>query len=257
MQMRETVYKVTGLPVEKIALLGDFHNTEYEPILTSLRRNAPFIICISGDICYADIPESGLLVEEQKNIIPFLSGCTSIAPAFLSLGNHDAVFCDEDWEKIRDTGVVILDNEWYQITVGDQKIFIGGLTSHYVLERRASSDTSTYPDRDRERADLSSPDLSWIEPVPEGFKLLLSHQPEYWDQLRNLSVDLCLSAHAHGGQWRIFNHGVFAPGQGFWPRYSKGLYDDRMIVTAGLSNTTRIPRLFNPTEVVYIEKQKY
>ena len=65
--------------------------------------------------------------------------------------------------------------------------------------------------------------------------------------------ELVLSGHAHGGQWQFFGHGVWAPGQGWWPRYTKGVYVGRLVVSAGLSNTTWVPRICNPTEVVYIE----
>ena len=38
-----------------------------------------------------------------------------------------------------------------------------------------------------------------------------------------------------------------------WILCGKGVYDGRLVVSAGLSNTTWVPRLFNPTEVVYIK----
>lgn len=260
--MRETIYNFPNLPVEKLALLGDFHNADPEPILASLSAHRPSLICISGDICYADIPEEGSILDEQENIIPFLRGCASIAPTFMSLGNHDAIFCDGDWTFIRSTGVTVLDNEWEEATVGEKaggekKVWIGGLTSHYVLERRSSSDTRFYPSPDRERAYIQYPDVSWINPLPEGFKILLSHHPEHFGLVPQ-DVDLIVSAHAHGGQWRFFDplkgewRGVFAPGQGLWPRYTRGVYGGQMVVTAGLRNTAKIPRLFNPTEIVYL-----
>ncbi len=36
-----------------------------------------------------------------------------------------------------------------------------------------------------------------------------------------------LSGHAHGGQWRVpyLVNGVFAPNQGFLPKYAGGLYE--------------------------------
>jgi predicted MPP superfamily phosphohydrolase len=62
-----------------------------------------------------------------------------------------------------------------------------------------------------------------------------------------------LSGHAHGGQIRLFNRGLFAPGQGWWPKWTKGVYDHCLVVSTGLSNTASpIPRLFNPTEIVYV-----
>lgn len=61
-----------------------------------------------------------------------------------------------------------------------------------------------------------------------------------------------LSGHAHGGQIRILGRGVFSPGQGLFPKYTKGIYEGRLVVSAGCSNTASIPRWGNPCEVVAI-----
>ena len=72
-------------------------------------------------------------------------------------------------------------------------------------------------------------------------------------------ISLVVSGHAHGGQWRFYDpfkriwRGVLAPGQGWFPKWTKGVYDERLVVSAGLSNTTWIPRINTPTEIVYIE----
>ena len=64
--------------------------------------------------------------------------------------------------------------------------------------------------------------------------------------------DLILSGHAHGGQIRLFGRGLFAPGQGIFPKYTSGIHGS-MIISRGLSNTGgMIPRLFNRREIVYI-----
>ena len=91
-----------------------------------------------------------------------------------------------------------------------------------------------------------------------GYRILLAHRPEAIDEYRQMDFDLILSGHAHGGQWRIpgWINGVYAPGQGFFPRYAGGVYplDDLvMIVSRGLSNNTWVPRIFNPPELVMIE----
>ena len=85
----------------------------------------------------------------------------------------------------------------------------------------------------------------------DGYHILLSHHPEYYPLVSD-KVQLMLSGHAHGGQIRFFKRGLYAPGQGWLPKWTKGVYDNRLVVSAGLSNTASpIPRLFNPTEIVY------
>lgn len=66
------------------------------------------------------------------------------------------------------------------------------------------------------------------------------------------SVDLVISGHAHGGQIAIGKQGLYAPGQGIFPKYSRGLYHGRMIVSAGAGNPCRMPRWNNPCEVLII-----
>jgi predicted MPP superfamily phosphohydrolase len=173
----------------------------------------------------------------------------------------------DDLDLLSSTGVTVLDNEWTSISIDGRKVVLAGLTSGYVRDYRASRSTQPaeprYPRREdlygiggATRAAAHKPETDWIPSFTSqpGYKIILSHHPEYWPLLKDENIDLILSGHAHGGQWRFFNRGVFAPGQGWWPRYTKGVYEGRLVVSAGLSNTTWVPRLFNPTEVVYIER---
>ncbi|HAE80847.1 MAG TPA: hypothetical protein DCG70_04690 [Lachnoclostridium sp.] len=250
-----------------LALLSDLHNADPEAVLSSLRSHRPDLICITGDVLYGGRPEDDRSpLETQTNVLPFLSACAAIAPTCLSLGNHEWVADQEDLRLLSSTGVTVLDNEWKSITVGAKEIVIAGLTSGYVTDYRvfrAESDgTVRYPRREdlygiggATRAAAHKPETDWIPSFTSqpGYKIILSHHPEYWPLLKDENIDLILSGHAHGGQWRFFGHGVWSPGQGWWPRYTKGVYENRLVVSAGLSNTTWVPRLFNPTEVVYIK----
>lgn len=102
------------------------------------------------------------------------------------------------------------------------------------------------------------PDTSWLHDfaASSGYHILLSHHPEYYPFIPS-SIDLVLSGHAHGGQWNYYSFkdrrwkGIFAPGQGLFPKYTSGMYG-KMIVSRGLANTTWVPRICNPTEVVYV-----
>ena len=66
------------------------------------------------------------------------------------------------------------------------------------------------------------------------------------------SIHLFLSGHCHGGQIRVCGRGIFAPGQGLFPRYHHGVYEGRLVVSAGCSNTASIPRWGNEPEVVVV-----
>ena len=88
----------------------------------------------------------------------------------------------------------------------------------------------------------------------EGFRLLLCHHPEYYERyVKRFALDLTVSGHAHGGQWQFFGRGVYAPGQGLFPRYTNGFYDEqRLLVSRGLADRYHIPRLGNPKQTVLL-----
>ena len=249
--MQDTFY---SLPVPlTIALVADLHDQPYTAVVSSLQANKPDIICIAGDFTHGGFPPSGLKMENTEYALSFLAACTEIAPVYVSLGNHEWLFCEQDLAVLRSVGAVVLENSF----ILKDGIAIGGLTSarftHYRLYRKGFA-SLIYPRPYYFDAKELEPDLSWLdafEAQPE-YKILLSHHPEYYDKyLCNRKIDLILSGHAHGGQIRLGGHGLFAPGQGLMPKYTSGVYGN-LVLTRGLSNTALIPRLFNPPELVYI-----
>lgn len=104
------------------------------------------------------------------------------------------------------------------------------------------------------------PELNWLGDFTEqrGYRILLSHHPEYYPQyLKDLKIDLVLSGHCHGGQWRYYSpfrkvwQGIYGPGQGLFPRLTSGVHDGKLVVSRGLSNPSIVPRINNPTEIIY------
>ena len=244
--MQNSFYHIPGLPVS-IALLADLHEKDYS-FLSDLYPVD--LIAVAGDVLYGSAPEDGSSAAER--VIPFLSACAAKAPTFLSPGNHEWMLDQEDLAMIEKCGVAVLDNRW----VSGNGICIGGLSSgiYTDYQRFRAQKEERYPLREvSHRKEAPLPDTEWLgdfEKQP-GYKILLSHHPEYWTFLKRRSVDLVLSGHAHGGQIRLFGHGLFAPGQGWWPELTSGVHDGRLVISRGLSNTAAlVPRLFNPTEIV-------
>ena len=263
----------TGL---RIALLADFHNGDADRALAMVREDVPDVIMIPGDVVIGYYPEDNKrIIDRCPNIKPFLEGCAGLAPTYMSLGNHECLLCDEELDELRATGITILDNDWTELSQGSEKrILVGGLTSGFAMNYRSFRDrvNSTrseneyirYPERRRPRDIGKYPtDSSWLEDFAgeDGYKILLCHHPEYWSlrdpMLRDKRIDLVLSGHAHGGQWRILGRGIYAPGQGVLPKYTSGVHYGpygSLIVSRGLDNPYRkLPRWGNPCEVVYIE----
>ena len=151
---------------------------------------------------------------------------------------------------------------------GKPGLVIGGLTSAMMTDcrnyRRRFGADAPYPHETRhtDRVFLRT-EADWLDDftAQEGYKILLSHHPEYWclrePMLRKRKIDLVLSGHAHGGQIRLFGQGLYSPGQGLFPKYAGGIYRGPhgcMVVSRGTTNTAPfVPRLFNPPEVVVID----
>lgn len=271
--MKETVYKINGSVDITIGLLADTHNVEPGEILSSLYSHRPDIIAIAGDLLVGYRPQGDEpIVRSQENVLPLVSGCAAIAPTYISLGNHEWLISLEDVEALEENGAVVLDNRYVVHTCRNGvQIIVAGLTSAIVTNSQGfrrecyetGTDMSRYPYRPkRPRSIQLTPEIAWVEQfeAEQGYKVLLSHHPEYWSlrelQLCEKMIDLVLSGHAHGRQVRIFNRGLYAPGQGWLPRYTSGVFEGehgKMVVSRGLANTAWLPRVFNPTEVVYVE----
>ena len=216
-----------------LAVVSDLHSEGGGEVLEILKSISPDAVLCPGDVIHkADPSEEG---------IEFLRQSARLFPTFLSMGNHEVKHGVDVRESLRATGAVLLDNEF--CSFGEIKI--GGLSTGYTVDTPQSR--------------IKMPPRPNIEALSEffsaeGFKLLLCHHPEYFaPYLKDLGADLILSGHAHGGQWRILGQGIFAPGQGLFPKYTSGLYENRLLVSTGLSNKTKIPRIFNPRTLIIIK----
>ena len=236
--MKCTSYTIrTAVPREiTVAVCSDLHNNPCERAVELLKQQAPDLITIPGDV--GEDPDEG-----AQHSMQFLRACAHIAPTVYSLGNHDKAFDDDPATaaKIRSTGVILLDDSDIYLC----GVWIGGLTTGFRGQKHEGYFANT-----------PAPNLKWLDDVfckRPGFKLLLSHHPEYYPEyLRERDIQLVVSGHAHGGHWRIFGRGVLAPGQGLFPKYTSGVHENRFVISRGMGDHTSIPRLFNPHEIVML-----
>ena len=228
----------TGLKrTYKIALLSDTHGKFDKHIVPALKENKPDIICIVGDLINTPLNES-------MQVTTFLKECIDVAPTFLSLGNHDYLISVDDIKKIKSMGICVLNDTYVRF---NDEIIIGGMTSYFYHKCEK---------HDPKIPMVLYPELKWLDNFEQqkGYKILMDHHPDNYDRYTaHRKIDLILSGHVHGGQVRLFGKGVYGRSQGFFPKYDGGIYDNKMIVGRGLSNTMPIPRLWNPTELVFVE----
>lgn len=229
------------------AILSDLHGDDPTPVIALLKQENPDYILMPGDMFEL---LDRIDIKKNENGFLLMREAAAIAPCFYSIGNHEnggigswkpgwakksgkaRAICDENRKRIADCGVTLLEDGF----VLKDGIAFGGLSSGLAR-------------------DDHTPRIAWLSDfcTVEAPRILLCHHPEYYKTyLHDLSLDLIFSGHAHGGQCRIFGRGMFAPGQGLFPQYTKGVHDGRLVISTGMKKSHRIPRLFNPPEVVFV-----
>lgn len=240
--MKITEYTIAAPVSLTIAVAADLHCRPWQQVLTLCEAVRPDLIVSPGDMMN-HLTEYSVTESFNEPGLSFLTHAREIAPVFYSIGNHEGGISPENASVLAARGITVLDDA-FQETHG---LLIGGLTTGL---RYGSKRTNHTP----------PPNLGFLTcfAQAEGFHLLLCHHPEYYPMyIRQTNIELTLSGHAHGGQWHLFGHDIYAPGQGIFPKYASGCHDERLIVSRGLSNTVSpIPRICNETELVVLRLQK-
>lgn len=239
----DTKGRLSGLTA---VVLTDLHNASYgkdsEKLLKMIKEASPDLIFMVGDMADEKSPEAP--------VVTFMDKLEGLCPIYYVTGNHEYWMDDteEVHQMFRDHGVRVLINETVPVYTDYGTISLMGVDDPDsrldISDRKAMTEflESTY------------------EPMKmTDYRLLLSHRPEFIDLYMTYKFDLILSGHAHGGQMRIpwLMNGLYSPNQGLFPKYAGGHYrmeDGRdFIVSRGLSFRRKLPRIFNPPEVVVIE----
>ena len=232
----------------RIAHVSDLHNAEIgednEKLLTMLREADPDMIAITGD----------LIDSRNTNVeiaLQFAQEAMKIAPCYYVSGNHEARV--NEYEELKtgliSAGVIILEDTQTEISIEEQTITLIGVNDPSFQTDYLFGDSET----------VINSKLTELHTDGEVFTILLSHRPELFDTYADHDVDLVLSGHAHGGQFRLpFIGGVVAPNQGLFPEYDAGIYTDgntNMLVSRGVGNSILPFRINNRPEVILIELQ--
>lgn len=233
--------KVDG-PV-RLALLTDLHCCYYgegqRELLDAVAAQQPDLVVLSGDI----VDDETRMPEERA--LATVEALAEQWPVYYVTGNHEfwSGRVDEIKEELRQCGAVILEGESALVTAAGQTIQICGVDDPNVGESAWQCQMENV--------------TSALE--EDVFSVLLTHRPERVEDYTGRGFDLVLAGHAHGGQWRLpgLINGLIAPNQGLFPQYAGGEYDlegTTLIVSRGLAReSTRIPRFYNPPELVIIE----
>lgn len=228
-----------------IAHISDLHNAEFgegnAELLKLLAETEPDFIAVTGDLVDSRHTDMDIALE-------FMRGAVKTAPAYYVSGNHEARL--SEYGELRDgleaAGVTVLEDRAVS-PKGYARVNIIGL---------ADPDFALSGDIFGEAPAMAGAKISGLVD-PHCYNILLSHRPELFDTYAACSIDLALTGHAHGGQFRLpFLGGLIAPNQGLFPKYDSGLYTEggsNMVVSRGLGNSIIPLRFNNRPEIVVIE----
>jgi uncharacterized protein len=213
-----------------IVQISDLHNATFgdkqQDLVELILAQEPDLVAFTGDMVdswTAEYDHALVLIRQLANHIP----------VYIVDGNHDAREPDYPIQKaaMEAAGGIVLADE----TLVFQSIHLIGLKERFGVKNRAEF-VAHHVD-------------------PDHFNLLLAHHPADFDDYAGIGVDLVLTGHVHGGQFRFFGVGLVSPDEGLFPTYHAGLYSDNtttMIVSRGLGESVLPLRLFNGPELVVI-----
>ncbi len=213
----------------RIVQLSDFHLSKEVPLSLISRairlgvEQKPDVICVTGDFITQHLKQEDDFAKELLRL-------AKAAPTFASLGNHDggqwagAIRGLATTKEIRDfaagAGLRVLHNESIVLPVGGTQLRLTGLGDLWSGE---FDPDSAFRNQDA-AADVH---------------VVMSHNPDSKDDLKNFNWDLMLCGHTHGGQIALPLIGgrIFAPVRD--SRFISGRYDwagRQIFVTRGIGN---------------------
>lgn len=239
----EIQIKSTEIPAsfnsKSIVFVSDIHHGPYlskrrvKMLVKRVNRLSPDIILLGGDY----------VQRNPKYIDPFFNEAKELNAAigiYCVLGNHDH-WEDEDLTRklMIESSFNICDNASYWVFDGDDSIKIGGVGDLWEDDQLL----------DRTIKDVST----------EDYCILISHNPDYFEQLNTKLVDLGVAGHTHGGQVTFFGKSapVLPIQNGEKYRYGlKSNGESLLYVTSGVGTITPPVRFFCRPEIVIFKLVK-
>lgn len=201
-------------------------------LVTNINKRAPDLIVFTGDL--VDKPDQ---FNWHGELVSVLSRLEAPYGKYWIYGNHDhgGYGTEIVKEKMEEAGFSLLMNEHTIITKETDSVILAGLDDVMLGN----------PDTEEALFGISE----------NIFTLLLVHEPDYADIVKEYPVDVQLSGHSHGGQVRIpFIGHIYTPA--FAEKYVDGHYQVtssfQLFVSRGIG-TTRLPYRFlcKPEMTIY------
>ncbi|TBX07481.1 phosphoesterase [Clostridium perfringens] len=232
--------------------LSDLHGKEFgknnEKLKRLILKEKPDLVVATGDMIDSSL-------KNMEGVIDFLSDLSKCVKVVYISGNNEQRCKKAEYifESLKSKGVIVLRNEIITLSLSGVKVNILGMFEKPKGDLHSSIKkiNGSYAYEDSRKLFKRLENL-------EGLKIVLSHYPEIFEvEYSKYDFHIMFSGHAHGGQFRIpiVKRGLIAPGQGFFPKYTEGMHGNKnkLIISRGLGNSTKITRLFNRPEIVNVK----
>ena len=218
--------------------ISDLHNKVFgdsnEKLINTVEKSNADIIVITGDLV-----DRG--TDNFNNVFSLIEKITAInKDIFFVSGNHEwgNPYTEDLLNGLRERNVTILNNKNIQIT--EKKV---------TLNLVGVDDVSI--NKDNSKKAFSNIDQA-------QYTILLSHSPNIIEKYNDISADLILSGHTHGGQVRIpYIGALVTPDQGFFPKLDKGTYkvglNQYLYIDSGLGTSIAPIRFLNQSQLTLVK----
>ena len=197
----------------RIAVVADVHFPDallsIPALIDCIKAQAPDAIFLPGDLT------NSYTYFDETRLAKFACALSKIAPCYAVAGNHEQRLGREQryGEILAQNGVRYLNDSFADWTVKGDSLQVFG--------------------------------VNHLRPKPLNVHhqptIVIAHKPDHFPYYRAARWDLVICGHAHGGQVRVGSHALYAPGQGFFPTYTGGVYQadgTTMVVSRGLGNSS-------------------
>ena len=245
LETREYTFESPDLPATfdgvRVAFVSDIHRgptyseARVGRVVDRVNGLRADIVVLGGDYVYRG-------TKYEASCFSQLSRLQAPLGCFAVLGNHDYAKPESEQygptDALRaaaDAGIPLLRNEGVWLERDGQRIRLGGVVDYK----------------------MSTPRLG---PIVKGtkksdFVLLVSHNPDFSEDLPKDTVDLVLSGHTHGGQVTFFGSWAPLTSSRYGQKYRTGVVRNdvtTVIVSNGLGGIPVPVRIYAPPQIVVV-----
>lgn len=220
----------------RIAFASDFHyesrfkREHLDPTVRALKSMHADVLLLGGD--YVS-PQGG----DVDTLFAALSRVFTPYGTFAVLGNHEYSYgYNQVVHAMQRHHVRLMEHQSYKLMKEGQHLTLSGVRNPFDLQANGDSPSQHLP--------------------ADDFVILLTHTPDYAEQVDVSNANLVLAGHTHGGQVSLFKRYTPVKHSRYGNRFLTGWKENSrgtpILITNGLGTSRLNVRLFTPSEVVLV-----